>query len=1338
MAQIKDYYPGDFWGDVKQTLLWLYSRQNAPVGGWQGNALPTATASAQFAECGIVSTPGFSTLAQKAVENIVIDPPVGVTPDSSPGPDTFPINFSPHALPTGNILLNAFENTLGQSISGRCFSLLQPLGNYRVDVFVRTDQFYYQGSSPLSGAGSGSATWGPVSVGTGAAIAVLYPVGFPQPATGAYYSTLPAGWAAHSNLGVGMVLQDYFARIYSKTDIEYLQEDEISIVVQDAHHARCGSSVIPSAGALTVHLVYRDPVVGPTTVFTSLQNLAVFQDMPRSFDVPTSDPLYVPDVTASNAAALQDRSFIYDCALAIMAYSAAGNFTAAAKICRQIASLLENPGYLASQVLEDAEDGSTARWLASGSSSVSNLNDPAQPPYGTGLVLDFHATAAGATFTYTGAGFPDTADTYLQFQHKEAEPLTFSFNIGVTTKAGQVSQVCVTSGTPGPATYSSSTKIITVPIGPGDGQYHTTLVNLGNLVATLAVDTLLSITAFQAALAAAGDLYFDNFTTGTLQPANSLSFSYDVYNGQIDQAYIRTGAMAWICYAYAVYMATSLDYTPSLHLQRMLDFLLSLQSNDPDLRNGLLYAGYGQYQDPGYQFIPGIQNYVSTEHNIDAYFAFMRAACILPVAAIALLKQGLINTVQATSLSATATKVASAASRIATQLTANLYIPPGTKPGHFAQGANSSGLDASEALDASGAWAALFCHAIGDDTKAAQCVEFVYQNFYLQKQQIFISGASSSYNLAYQQSQPFSGFKPYNDSPGGYSGSPQAVWQEGTWGVITALLRLYNVPAVAAYFAAVEGSLDAFLTKLISGQRTIRSTTGNGSLIGYSLASRSLPYEFAIWPCVASTAWFWITAINPGLLLSNQTDLEILPYLFTPHGQSQTVSELDGSSSVGTLEIQAVDPGATLKGLIAQQNLVGKTATLKMGFPGQHLGDFTTLHTVQITSTGFASDGRMTFQGSDPQRMMQGARLWTHGGPASWIPGQPAVEPARGPAFTPNAFAVSDQNPRWVRGNPLDLYLVAMQNELGVGQDTSLPPSAWTVYVPGRDWTLINPNPYLDVASVLALRDGPFSGDWFEFKITAATEGKQWLEDQILKVLGLYTVVRPNGQLSLISMKAPASIQKVMALNEKNIVGLPSIDRLPVVNVVTVRMDVDDSVATTAARQYRSETTFVQATSVARYKQQFQQQVEATGLRVAYGGNLRAFLLADRIFRRHAFGTPSYKVKAFLSTLVVEVGDYVWLNHPLLPDFLNGTVGLNNVVCQVIDRQPNYSEGCVEFEMIDTRFTNLTKPFQIAPLAANVPSYSQASAAQRLGYMFISLSAAGGLNPDGTPANTIL
>ena len=206
----------------------------------------------------------------------------------------------------------------------------------------------------------------------------------------------------------------------------------------------------------------------------------------------------------------------------------------------------------------------------------------------------------------------------------------------------------------------------------------------------------------------------------------------------------------------------------------------------------------------------------------------MRSAATLPTAAIQLQKTNMITAAQAASLNATARSCRRVADTIATKVVGNLYIAPsGGVPGHFAQGAGSTatppaGLDTSQACDAAGTWAALFCHAIGRDDLALQCLEFVDQNFLLQNQQILKSSPTNSYNETYQQLTPFSGFKFFNDSPGGYSGSPLSVSQEQSWSMILALLDLYNVPGVADYFAGVYGSLDAYLTTLITSQRTVR------------------------------------------------------------------------------------------------------------------------------------------------------------------------------------------------------------------------------------------------------------------------------------------------------------------------------------------------------------------------------------------------------------------------------------------------------------------------------------------------------------------------------------
>jgi hypothetical protein len=336
-----------------------------------------------------------------------------------------------------------------------------------------------------------------------------------------------------------------------------------------------------------------------------------------------------------------------------------------------------------------------------------------------------------------------------------------------------------------------------------------------------------------------------------------------------------------------------------------------------------------------------------------------------------------------------------------------------------------------------------------------------------------------------------------------------------------------------------------------------------------------------------------------------------------------------------------------------------------------------------------------------------------------------------------------------------------LQNELGVGQDPALfdsnyvlsrlapiyssqqsylpipyPPN-WSVFEPGNDSTLINPNPYIDVPGFLNLRNTLFSGDWLEFVITRPVDGKQWIEDQILKPLGLYFIVGSDGRLRLKTMKPTAFAQPVFGFNTKNIIGIPQTDRNRLMNTVLVKTDVDNSSLTTAARAYGLQFPYVQQTSVLEYRQAVLQQLEATGLRVNRGGLLRGFKYADYGFRRHAFKPPVYKFKSQLRCLQVELGDIVSFTHALVLDFQTGKLGVVNATCEVIDRKPDYSNGIIDFALLDLRFCNVFPAYQLAPLSAGVPVWMSASAQQKQQYMFISELALGGENPDGTPGNTI-
>lgn len=1327
MAEVKNYWQGDLAGTLDRELGWMLSRLNANVSPFTGNAVTTPTSPA-LGEGAVDMVSGtYTDLAQTAQPNIVLDPlTLPDDLDQQQGPDGFPINYSPINLgPSGGTIVNVLDLSTTKDVSGRVFNLVEPADKYRVDIFSRTDLFYYQGSAPIATEG----TWKLVDAHPGVVIAVLYPITVAQPAPDSSFATLPADWVAHSNLGIGKKLRDYFVRLYVKTDIEYLQEDNIPIIVQDFIHARFGTSRVVASGTPVVHVVYDDPALGPVDLYSSLQNLAIYSDLPRGIEVPPGDPDFAGPglVVSSNIAYIQNRCWVYDAALAVIVFSMAGLWENARRIITRLNALREDPGYLPSQILEDAEDGSVARWaLIAGEGSMENVFDPSEPPAQSGgsKVISLTATSAPATWNFTGPGLPDGLDSLVQWRY--LTDVAHKFVVGVTSSTGKVTTLeFVTAGDAG---YNAVTKTITTVISWMSGNWRVVLGDLGSLIARYVPDeALISVDSFKVALESPGNLRFDNLSAGGPQPAGSLSFSYDVYNGQVDQAYIRSGAIAWVCYAYGIYMERTGDFqSAAFGLQAMLNFLFSLQSTAADLRQNLIMLGWGRYEDPGYRYLPGQLTSVSTEHNLDCYFAFAKAARVLPTAAQNLVNRGWIDQVQYNSLLSSATTAASKAAQVRTAILSQLWIPAsGQTQGHFAQGASNAGLDTSLALDASGSWAALFCHEVGDDAKAVECLEFIFENFLLTNQQILKSAQPDSYNQAFEQLTTFDGFKPYADSQGGYSNSPNSVWMEGTWGALAAYLALSDNANLGAYFNAnYSGGFDAFLARLVRSMKIVSSTTGDHGLLSFSLTARRLPWEFSVRKTLAATAWFWMTSMRNALPLTTTTT-PILgpPYLKVPQGVQQSVRQLEGQSSLGALELEVIDGSGYMTALASGGKLEGRKAALKVGYPGMAMADFVTVATQEIESVRVLPDSTgYVLQCRDLKRSAK-SKIFTQGD---------------------DGYATSQEHPRTLLANPMDVVLMVLQNELGLGQVPWALESTWKIYDPRR-WdltnsanpTLIFPNPYVDVEKFLFYRNGIFAGYQFDFKFDQPVEAKQFLEFEIFRALGGYLIVLADGRLSPNFFLPPYAFLDLFAFNERNMTVLPELERHPIINQVTYRMDYDGS-------KFQTELLFLSSPSLEQYGLAGQHIIESKGLKAARGGTSLAELTATRIFRRYGGidpvsgapngGAPILAITSHFMTLTVEVSDTVFVSHPLLSNFETGRRGVFNRIYEVIEKQPNYSEGTMTYRLLDAGWMVAKKLSRIAPLGT--PAYTAASSSERTRYMFLAQKATRTYT-DGTSGKTI-
>jgi hypothetical protein len=376
---------------------------------------------------------------------------------------------------------------------------------------------------------------------------------------------------------------------------------------------------------------------------------------------------------------------------------------------------------------------------------------------------------------------------------------------------------------------------------------------------------------------------------------------------------------------------------------------------------------------------------------------------------------------------------------------------------------------------------------------------------------------------------------------------------------------------------------------------------------------------------------------------------EYRAWLKTPQGATQSIDVLNGQSSIGELELEVIEQNGEMRTLVGGTTLEGKRAVLSIGYPGMAYENFVVLHTYQLYKIMPSKTYTSWLFCARDQQLVEKRTIYTH------------------PA---NGNVIDGSNPWILQGTPAEI----MQ----------------AVYLWGLDRSAAE----LDRTTLLQLDSGA-EGFYkavrpFFFQMTEAFEAKQFLETEIYKCAGLYPVVDNLGRLSVRGFRPPvAGPASVFTFSQDNMVVLPEIDRMSLVNELVFQIDYTDG-------DFQNELVFVEGTSISTYGRSGQNVIESKGLRTELGAQWFCEEVATRIFRRFAGtpeglrgGAPVYSIEAFLLTLPVWAGDYVYVSHSLMPDILTGSLGVTNRIMEVIDREPDFANGRMKYKLLDTGLTGL-------------------------------------------------
>lgn len=435
----------------------------------------------------------------------------------------------------------------------------------------------------------------------------------------------------------------------------------------------------------------------------------------------------------------------------------------------------------------------------------------------------------------------------------------------------------------------------------------------------------------------------------------------------------------------------------------------------------------------------------------------------------------------------------------------------------------------------------------------------------------------------------------------------------------------------------------------------------------------------------------------------------------TPHAADwptlpgRSIQPLQGTSSFGKAAFSVLSVDGYLDQLLSTYNFKDREAVLSFLLNGVPWTDRLDIHSGRISEISRGADGmvyrieigdqlektgRILFQEADIQAETGsgGDKVWPISGS---ITGSPQLT-----LRDNDADGIYDTV--ILEGHPLSVALCLLLSGSGEGGTYDVFPS-WA----GAGLTTDE----VDVSAWEAARDDQFPLVDMKFTLKRPERLKNFLEQEIFRVLGGYPSVSGDGKVSCRFFEAPSDVASLASFTDADLLGFPrwSANLGEAITHIDFEMDHDGDSFQTALNGIFVSEEFM----AGRILTENRLKISSRGLQTSLGGISIVRAIADSIFRRYQKPPPKVQFEAMLWKLGTEAGDVVSLEADSYPNAENPEAFGRGVPRYVEIVSSGIVKDRVRFQGLDLSAA-LVDGERIAIIApSGTPAFTSATSAQK-------------------------